>query len=77
MKNNLNVNINLPPSELAILKKIAKSMGWNFFVQQENTDSNDLERQKLVKKLYGCIQLPENFDYKKELEQNILDKYNL
>ena len=60
MKKDLNVNINLPQSELAILRKIA----------------NETERQKLINKLYGCIQLPDDFDYKKELEQNIMNKYN-
>lgn len=53
MKKDLNVNINLQQSELAILRKIA----------------NETERQKLINKLYGCIQLPDDFDYKKELEQ--------
>ncbi len=77
MKGNLNVNISLPPSELALLKKLAKAMGWNLFVQQDlEPDSNNTGRQQMIEKLYGCIQLPENFDYKKELEQTISSKYN-
>lgn len=76
MRTNINVNINLPQSELTILKKMAKAWGWNLFVMQENT-SGVAHHEELVKKLYGCIQLPEDFDYKKELEQAISDKYKL
>ena len=77
MKKDLNVNINLPQSELAILRKIAKSLGWQLFIQPEEDNSSHSERQKIVQKLYGCIQVPDNFDYKKELEKSINDKYNL
>ena len=30
---------------------------------------------ELINKLYHCIQLPEDFDYKKELELAINEKY--
>ena len=64
----MNVNINLPQSEFAILKKMAKALGWDIFVQQEDNHINMLQRNELVKKLHGSVQLPENFDYKTELE---------
>lgn len=77
MKSNLNVNISLPQSEFAILKKLAKALGWNLFVQQQERSIDIKERKKIIEELYGCIQLPEEFDYKKELEQAISDKYEL
>jgi len=77
MKKELNVSINLPQSELAFLEKIANSFGWRLSIHQEEDEVHEKERQKIVKKLYGCIQLPENFDYKKELEQYITEKYKL
>lgn len=77
MEANLNVNISLPQSELDILKKMAKALGWNLFVQQEKTPTDHIKRQELVKKLHGCIQLPHDFEYKAELEQAISDKYKL
>lgn len=78
MKRNLNVSISLPPSEYALLKKLAKALGWSLFVQQEpDSTVSQSDRKELVEKLYGCIQLPENYDYKKELEQAFSTKYNV
>ena len=73
----MNVNINLPQSEFAILKKMAKALGWDLFVQQEDNNINMLQRNELVKKLPGSVQLPENFDYKTEIEQVLAKKYGL
>lgn len=73
----MNVNINLPQSEFAILKKMAKALGWDLFVQQEDNNINMLQRNELVKKLHGSVQLPENFDYKTEMEQVLAKKYGL
>lgn len=77
MESNLNVSINLPQSELEILKKMARALGWNLFVEQEREIIDDSQRMELVKKLYGCIQLPVEFDYKNELDKAITEKYNL
>ncbi len=77
MDTNLNVNISLPESEFNILKKLAKALGWNLFVQTKEDELSISKRNELVEKLYGCVQLPENFDYKKELEQAISEKYKL
>ena len=73
----MNVNINLPQSEFAILKKMAKALGWDLFVQQEDNNINMLQRNELVNKLHGSVQLPENFDYKTEMEQVLAKKYGL
>ena len=75
MDTNLNVNIRLPQSEFMILKKLAKALGWNLFVQEKPEEWSVSQRKELVDKLYGCVQLPEDFDYKKELELALLEKY--
>ena len=75
MNTNLNVNISLPQSEFTILKKLAKALGWNLFVQEKPEELSVSQRKELVDKLYGCVQLPEDFDYKKELEIAINKKY--
>lgn len=75
MDTNLNVNISLPESEFNLLKKLAKALGWNLFIQRKEDELSISKRKELVEKLYGCVQLPEEFDYKKELEQVISEKY--
>ena len=75
MNTNLNVNISLPQSEFTILKKLAKALGWNLFVREKPEELSVSQRKELVDKLYGCVQLPEDFDYKKELELAIKNKY--
>ena len=75
MNTKLNVNISLPQSEFTILKKLAKALGWNLFVQEKPEELSVSQRKELVDKLYGCVQLPEDFDYKKELEIAINKKY--
>ena len=75
MNTKLNVNISLPQSEFTILKKLAKALGWNLFVQEKPEELSVSQRKELVDKLYGCVQLPEDFDYKKELELAIKNKY--
>ena len=73
----MNVSVSLPQSEFALLKKMAKAMGWNLFVEQEKDSVNFANRNKVVEKLYGCIQLPDDFDYKAEKEKYLSEKYLL
>lgn len=75
MKTSMNVSINLPQSEFAILKKMAKALGWSLFVEQEEHAMDLSERNKTVEKLYGCIQLPDDFDYKAEKAKYLSEKY--
>ena len=77
MKTSMNVNISLPQSEFVILKKMAKALGWNLFVEQETNTTDIAKRKEMVEKLYGCIQLPDDFDYKKEMEKAMTEKYKL
>lgn len=71
----MNVSISLPKSVFAILKKMVKALGWNLFVEQEEHAMDLSERNKTVEKLYGCIQLPDDFDYKAEKAKYLLEKY--
>ena len=75
MRMSMNVSISLPKSVFAILKKMAKALGWNLFVEQEEHAMNLSERNKTVEKLYGCIQLPDDFDYKAEKAKYLSKKY--
>ena len=77
METTMNVNISLPQSEFAMLKKLAKALGWNLFVQQEDESINVQQRSELVQKLYGCVQLSEVFDYNAYLDQVLSEKYKL
>ena len=77
MKTNMNVSVSLPQTEFALLKKMAKAMGWNLFVEQEKDSVNFANRNKVVEKLYGCFQLPDDFDYKAEKEKYLSEKYLL
>ena len=49
MKTSMNVSISLPQSEFAILKKMAKALGWNLFVEQEEHAMDLSERNKTEK----------------------------
>ena len=56
---------------------MAKALGWNLFVEQETNTIDISKRKEMVEKLYGCIQLPDDFDYKKEMEKAMTEKYKL
>ncbi len=47
-------------------------MGWKLHFQKPAIISTT---DKSVDELYGCIQLPKDFDYKKELEEELKKKY--
>ena len=56
---------------------MAKALGWNLFVEQEEHAMDLSERNKTVERLYGCIQLPDDFDYKVEKAKYLSEKYKL
>jgi len=41
----------------------------------KNSTTEDSEYTPLVKSLLGCISLPEDFDYKKEISEYLAKKY--
>ena len=76
MDNVVNVNLNIPQSDVHFLTELVKKMGWGMEQQQKKMLSTK-ERLKLVQLLYGCIQVPKDFDYKEELTNVLADKYRL
>ena len=76
MDNVVNVSLNIPQSDVHFLTELVKKMGWGMEQQQKKMLSTK-ERFKLVQRLYGCIQVPEDFDYKEELTNVLADKYRL
>ena len=74
MDNVVNVSLNVPQSDVNFLSKLFKKMGWGM-KQTPTVPSSSKDRLMVAKRLYGCIQLPEDFDYKKSLATAISDKY--
>ena len=66
MDNVVNINLNIPRSDVHFLSELVKKMGWGM-TQAQSISSYSNDRVKLAERLYGCIELPEDFDYKEEL----------
>jgi hypothetical protein len=66
MDNVVNINLNIPRSDVHFLSELVKKMGWGM-TQAQSMSSYSNDRVKLAERLYGCIELPEDFDYKEEL----------
>lgn len=76
MDNVVNINLNIPRSDVHFLSELVKKMGWGM-TQSQTVSSSMKDKVKLAQRLYGCIQLPEDFDYKKEVASVLSDKYRL
>lgn len=72
MNNVVNVSLNVPQSDVNFLNKLVEKMGWGM-TQSQVTVSSPKDKVELAKRLYGCIQLPEDFDYKEELTVALTD----
>jgi hypothetical protein len=70
------VHVTVPVSELQLLKDIAQKMGWMCH-SDNNAEkiSKNKKRMDALNRLKGCISLPADFDYKKEVSAAILEKY--
>jgi hypothetical protein len=66
MDNVVNINLNIPRSDIHFLSELVKKMGWGM-TQSQTVSPSMKDKVKLAQRLYGCIQLPEDFDYKKEV----------
>ena len=66
MDNVVNISLNIPRSDVHFLSELVKKMGWGM-TQAQSMSSYSNDRVKLAERLYGCIELPEDFDYKEEL----------
>ena len=75
MDNFVNINLNIPRSDVHFLSELVKKMGWGM-TQSKVVSPSARNKVKLAQRLYGCIQLPEDFDYKKEVASALSDKYH-
>lgn len=75
MKENVNINLNVPQTDLQLLEKLADKMGWKMTRNMAVPASED--KRPLLQRLYGCIQLPNDFDYKTALSDALTEKYSL
>lgn len=64
MNNVVNVNLNVPQSDVNFLNKLVEKMGWGM-TQSQTVTSSPKDKVELAKRLYDCIRLPEDFDYKR------------
>ena len=76
MDNVVNINLNIPRSDVHFLSELVKKMGWGM-TQSQSVSPSLKDRTELALRLYGCIQLPNNFDYKKEVTSALSEKYHL
>lgn len=76
MDNVVNVSLNVPQSDVNFLTKLVEKMGWGM-TKTQTAPSSPKDKLMVAKRLYGCIQLPEDFNYKESLATVLADKYNL
>ena len=72
----VNVNLNIPRSDIHFLSELVKKMGWGM-VQSQSAVISAKDKVKLAQRMYGCVQLPEDFDYKEELAAALSAKYHM
>lgn len=78
MDNVVNVNLNIPQSDIHFLSELVKKMGWGMKQSQSIPSSvKDKDKLRLAQRLYGSVQLPNDFDYKEELANVLSDKYRM
>ena len=76
MDNIVNVNLNIPQSDIHFLSELVKKMGWGM-KQSQSIPSSVKDKLRLAQRLYGSVQLPNDFDYKEELANVLSDKYRM
>jgi hypothetical protein len=76
MENVVNVNLNIPRSDVHFLSELVKKMGWGM-AQSQPVAISAKDKVKLAQRMYGCVQLPEDLDYKEELTAALSAKYHM
>ena len=76
MENVVNVNLNIPSSDVHFLSELVKKMGWGM-AQSHPVTISAKDKVKLAQRMYGCVQLPEELDYKEELTVALSAKYHM
>lgn len=75
MKEVININLNIPQTDIGLLEKLAKKMGWG--MTQSVVEPSSTDRLALLQRLYGCVNLPADFDYKTVVSEALGEKYGL
>jgi hypothetical protein len=77
------LTLTIDDSVIAIAKKYAKQKGKslsdiveNYLMSLTSKEKKEDSISPRILKLMGAIELPENFDYKKELTKGLVKKYN-
>lgn len=71
------LSIGIPQKDMAIAREMINRMGWIVYTYpQTKSDKkqNDLLHNAIAN-LKGCISLPNNFDYKKDIAEYLEAKY--
>jgi len=78
------LTLTIDDSVISIAKKYAKPKGKslsdiveNYLMSLTSKENKTEEISPRILKLMGAIELPENFDYKKELTKGLAKKYKL
>ena len=76
------LTLTVDDSVISIAKKYAKQKGKslsdiveNYLMSLTSKENNDESISPRILKLMGAIELPDNFDYKKELTKGLAKKY--
>jgi hypothetical protein len=76
------LTLTIDDSVIAIAKKYAKQKGKslsdiveNYLMSLTSKEKKDESISPRILKLMGAIELPDNFDYKKELTKGLVKKY--
>ena len=60
---------------MSFFMELVKKMGWKVVIDKTvDNETDSVNEDEAVERLYGSVQLPADFDYKKELEQAIKQK---
>lgn len=70
------MSVEIPPKDVAFFKELVKKMGWNMVVgTPSSAKKENVSKREVINQLFGSVRLPEDFDYKKELEDALRAKY--
>ena len=68
------IELNVPVMDLELLKSLVKRMGWTIATNSSVASVNP-NKAEALNRIRGCVSLPADFDYRKEMEQELSAKY--
>lgn len=60
---------------IGLLERLAKKMGWG--MTRSVVEPSSTDKLALLQRLYGCVNLPADFDYKTVVSEALDEKYGL